>query len=142
MVNTTKPKMGAEYYVPNVISNANSLNKVAGLIWHDDEFDNNIFELGYSFPTYQEAYDATESLKFALKWHFLSINAGEPDNEWNGLNQHFFPSWDYTENRVITRIADAVKVPCVTFPSLSSLLTAEKILGMENVKKYILGVKE
>lgn len=142
MVNTTKPKIGTEHYIPKVLGNPKGHDNAYSLIWDDDEFDNNILELGYSFPTYQEACNAAESLKFALKWHFLSINAGEPDNEWNGLNQHFFPSWDYTENRIITRIADAVKVPCVTFPSLSSLLTAEKILGTENVKKYILGVKE
>lgn len=100
------------------------------------------WELGNCFPTEEEAEEEATRRKMLVKWKRLSIEAGEEDNPWDGRNLHWAVSWD-CEGKCFHYFAyENCKYPISHFPSSDSLKAAIAELGEENVKKYILGVKE
>lgn len=131
-----KPKTGDVYYLLSTDGGI-AKNTVYSL------YDERAYAMGNAFPTREEAEFERERRKFLKKWKDLSNESGEAKNEWDGKNRHWFCHYYVTENKIIND--DCIccyKDECTYFATKESLERAIIALGEENVKRYILGVKE
>lgn len=131
-----KPKYHYTYY---------TINKHGNIIyqtWSNDEYDIGAYELGNVFRTKEGAEEELNRRKILTKWKRLSIEAGEDKNPWDGNNEHFFMYFDVVRDKLITKSFVAVHMASIFFPSEESLENAITEIGEDNVKKYILGIKE
>lgn len=110
--------------------------------WCDCGEDKERYECGNCFRTREEAEEEVTRRKMVTKWERLSIEAGEGENEWDGGHIHWTAYYGHYDNKVMTCSGEWCKYTDIYFPTKESLLDAIKELGEENVKKYILGVRD
>lgn len=110
--------------------------------WDDCEVDNKRYECGTCFKTEKEAEEELTRRKMLTKWKRLSVEAGEEENEWNGANIHRYPFFNVVTRDIACNSNTSHRHGDIYFPTEESLLAAIKELGEENVKKYILGVRD
>lgn len=110
--------------------------------WYDDVPCTNLFEIGNVFPTLEAAEEELTRRKMLTKWERLSIESGEDENPLDSTNGH----WSVCYNHLTKKLNFSAVVHCkyeeVYFPTKESLLAAIEELGEDNVKRYILGVKD
>lgn len=110
--------------------------------WYDIDDDKGAYEINNVFHTYEEAEEELTRRKMLAKWKRLSIEAGEGENKWNGENDHWMIGYSHSLSEVQTlRLIDC-KYSEVCFPTKKSLLAAIEEIGEDNVKRYILGVRD
>lgn len=131
-----KPTLGERFYV------ISSYGVLDCRTWYDDAFCTNLFEIGNVFPTLDAAEEELTRRKMLTKWKRLSIEAGEGENEWNGKNDHWIISYSYAFSELKTLRVVFRKYSEVCFPTKKSLLAAIEEIGEDNVKRYILGVRD
>lgn len=124
-------------YVVNVWSSSVTRGDV-----YMDEYLQRVDELGLWFPTREEAEEEITRLKMLTKWKHLSIEAGEADNPWDGKRWHWTVAWDSVDRSFYYQRYGCTVYATTFFPTVKSLKAAIAELGEDNVKKYILGVKE
>lgn len=129
-----KPQIGDTYY----FIDGSSANYST---WDDDFIDRDWFAIGNCFQTKEEAEEALIKIQMQTKWKQMSLEAGEADNPWDRKHNHYFVEWD-TEDKKLDIDCNAIFFTQKTyFPTEESLEAAITELGEENIKKYILGVK-
>lgn len=131
-----KPTLGERFYV------ISSYGVLDCRTWYDDAFCTNLFEIGNVFPTLDAAEEELTRRKMLTKWKRLSIEAGEGENEWSGENDHWEIGYSHLTSELETYHLTNCKYSEVYFPTKESLLAAIEEIGEDNVKRYILGVKD
>ena len=130
-----KPKDGQGYYT---IFNG----EICNYYWNGVSFDEQAFAVGDVFLTREEAVEELERRKILTQWKRLSVEAGEEENPWDANNCHWYVFYKSNLKEIDIDFYSEFNLGIVYFPSLESLENAIQIIGEENVKKYILGVKE
>lgn len=110
--------------------------------WAGFEADKERYECGNCFASLKEAEEELARCKMLAKWKRLSVEAGEEENEWNGDNTHWAAYYTYYGNKIDTYGDQCCRDRNIYFPNEKSLFDAIKELGEENVKKYILEVRD
>ena len=131
-----EPKEGEKYWF------LNSWSEVKEVTYFDDTLSKRLLAFGNLFPTREAANEERKRKVMIARWKRLSIEAGEDDNSWDGEHHHWAVSWDYRGKRFQYFAYESSKYMNHHFPSADSLKAAIAELGEENVKKYILGVRE
>ena len=132
-----KPTLGERFYV---ISTCGTLDCRT---WQDDVPCTNLFEIGNVFPTLDAAEEEVTRRKMIAKWKRLSIESGEDENQWDNTNKHWSVCYNYRNNELDSGTnLHSYKYEETYFPTEDSLLVAIKELGEDNVKRYILGVRD
>ena len=111
------------------------------MTWYDVSADNYLYSIGEVFKTAEEADEEEKRRKILIQWKRLSIEAGEEENEWNRKNKHFCVMYDLVDKALRIEYRFSSSNGSSYFPSMKSIKNAIEIVGEENVKKYILGVK-
>lgn len=131
-----KPRNGEEYFSIGICDN------VLHQVWKEDCFDRSSFEIGNVFKTKDEAEEEIKRRKILAKWKQLSVESGEEDNPWDSNNGHHLVSFNVKEKLLRRSEVYNIHYCGIYFKTAKSLEDAIKEIGEENVKKYILGVKE
>lgn len=108
-------------------------------------YDNRLsinYELGNLFPTKEAAEEELKRRKIIKRWKDLSIESGEEDNPWDGKCVHYYAYFDYSKGSIEITNAWVCRCKEAYFTSSKSIKEAITEIGKENVKKYILNVKE
>lgn len=113
-----------------------------GFSVNSTHLDDTCYEIGNAFQTKEEAEEEITRRKIIAKWKRLSIEAGEDDNEWDTDNIHWYCYYSHAFKKPECAYCQNVKDSSVFFPTRESLIEAISIIGEDNVKKYILGIKE
>lgn len=129
-----RPECGECYYY------INACGAVCASRWTEVGLDNECYDIGNVFRTKEEAAEEVKRRKILAKWKRLSIESGEASNEWNKKNEHWFVFFLY--NKIEVTFGIAIKSEATYFQTKESILNAIEDIGEENVKKYILGIKE
>lgn len=131
-----KPEIGEHYYI--VCSDGT----ITITPYTDSSYQKDVYNFGNMFPSLEEAKEESECRKILTKWKRLSIESGENENEWNGVNTHWFCYYHYSNGKIYTDAYTTCKYASTYFSTEKSLLDAIAEIGEDNVKKYILDIKE
>lgn len=132
-----KPESGEKYFT------LTGRGEVIDLYWFSGSEDIDRFEIGNVFPTREVAEEEVTCRKMLTKWKRLSIESGEDENPWNNINGHWTVCYNYYAKEIdSSAVFQNCKYEEVYFSTKDSLLTAIKELGEDNVKRYILGVRD
>lgn len=112
----------------------------------DDAYAGNIISnqrwlIGNCFPTKEAAQEEVTRREMLTRWKRLSIEAGEEENPWDEISDHWFVFYDCGMQSLMHSTYCIVRTGDIFFPTKESLTAAIAELGEENVKKYILGVE-
>ena len=99
-------------------------------------------EYGLLFQTREEAEFEVRRRKILKHWKDLSIESGEEENPWDGENQHWVATYDYYSRDVVCDAHMVFRTSDIYFSSKMKIISAIEEIGEENVKKYILNIKE
>lgn len=110
--------------------------------WNNSASDINRWDVGNVFHTQEEAAEEAKRRRILTEWKRLSIESGENENEWNGDNNHFCVYYNYSGGKLTVDCWYEQKRTEIYFATKESLLNAISEIGIPNVKKYILGIKE
>ncbi len=130
-----RPREGESYY------RMNHAGDVWLGTWTNHKYDIAAYEIGNCFQTEEEAEEKVEELKVKAKWKRLSIESGEEENEWDGINLHWMCSYSYDSNGSKCISWTSHRYADIYFATKESLKNAIKEIGEDNVKRYILGIK-
>lgn len=129
------PKYGEHYWFVEG-------SKVFDGLWCNQQYDKDRYAYGEIFKTKEEAEEEAVRRKMIAKWKMLSIEAGEDENEWNNINRHWAVRYSYENQDVEIIYVTYNRHSDFYFPSWDSISNAVYTLGKDNIKKYILGVKD
>lgn len=132
-----KPETGNFVYV---ITADNTINRFT--YKETNNYDRMAYNIGNLFSTNDAAEEEAKRRKIIKRWKDLSIESGEEDNPWNADNAHFKVVYNVTDKEIRTYPITFNRDQSVCFRTKQSILDAIKEIGEENVKKYILNVKE
>ena len=111
--------------------------------WLNKIDDKEAYAIGNCFRTEEEIKEEITRRKMLKRWKDLSIESGEDDNPWDGNSLHWYAYLDYFHGECLACFGSKYDRYDITyFPTRKACEEAIKELGKENVKKYILGVKE
>lgn len=99
------------------------------------------YEQGNIFSSKDRAEFESRRRKFLKRWKDLSIASGEPENKWNGKNQHWYCYCNTYFKTICFEYIGSCKGENTYFATKESLKNAVAEIGEENVKRYILGVR-
>ena len=102
----------------------------------------NIYNIGNIFPTPEAAKEELKRRKILKRWKDLSIESGEEENPWDGRHNHWYISYGISTKRLVCYSCANEYYEGSFFASKESLQAAVKEIGEDNVKKYILNIKE
>lgn len=124
-----QPINGEKYYYIDEIG-------IAEAKWDDDPYqDIFLYEIGNLFRTEEEVEEEIQRRKILRQWEVLAIASGKKDNEWGGWTCYYSPRINKIK---IEGVIAPGKDANIYFATPESLLNAIKIIGEENIKKYIL----
>lgn len=101
-----------------------------------------MYRLGLWGESESGVNEAVKTLEMQTKWKRLSIEAGEEENPWDGKKCHWHCYTDVCGGELHFSFAALYRANGIYFPTEASLKAAIAELGEDNVKKYILNVKE
>lgn len=130
-----KPEYGKQYWY---IGWAGYVQSGA---WLNNSDQKDTYAIGNCFRTREEAEEEVTRRKMLKRWKDFSILSGEDDNPWDGTSKHYCACLNEEDN---VRVAYVMCVHDANtfFATRKACEEAVEELGEENVKKYILGVKE
>lgn len=131
-----KPEMNEKYWA--VIIDGS----IVFHLWKNDYFDNGVYNIGNCFRTEEEAKEEVTRLKMLKRWKDLSIDSGEEDNPWDGNTTHWYVFVSSYDKQICLGLVSGVCDANIFFPTKEACEAAVNELGEDNVKKYILGIKE
>ena len=101
-----------------------------------------LYEAGELFPTKELCKEHHKERIYKERWKRLSVESGEDENPWDGSNGHWCVAYS-VENECL-RICSIyyTKDNNVYFSSCEAAENAIKEIGEDNVKRYVLGIKE
>lgn len=106
------------------------------------DFHINKYEEGEYFPTKELCIEHHKEKIYKEQWRRLSIESGEDKNPWDGHHNHWYVWYDPRNSRLNIGALSYIKDANVHFVSYEAAENAIKEIGEENVKRYILGIKE
>ena len=131
-----KPELGDQFYI--ILSNGDVFKQA----WDGGPNDEHFYLIGNIFRTKEEAKEEVERIKLLTQWKHLSVEAGEDENPWDSDKRHWYVYYDYGLKILDMSFNDTFNSGKVYLPSVKSLKNAIETVGEENVKRYVLGVKE
>ena len=131
-----------EYFY--IITEPTSEKTIGRKKWENNGRDRYAYEHGNAFRDYDEAQFELDRQFYATKWKRLSILAEESVNPLDFLKEsdvhcHYYIVFDGKNLKILYTFFEK-EGTC--FPSYESIEEAIKEIGEENIKKYILGIKE
>ena len=132
-----KPKDGEKIYLmrPN--------GTICSAVYHCIETcGDRIYDLGNLFPTEEAVKEEAKRRQILKRWKDLSIESGETENHWDCKSQHWFISCRVSSKQITYYSTAYEYYEGVFFASKESAEAAVKEIGEDNVKKYILNIKE
>jgi hypothetical protein len=103
---------------------------------------NEHYALGNIFPTQEAAEDEVKRRRILKRWKDLSIESGEEENAWDGSNVHYKVFYEVRKKCIDITSVYGYLEEGVHFTSEESIQAAIKKIGEDNVKRYILNIKE
>lgn len=131
-----KPLIGETYYF--LFSEGDVAKDLGGF----NPVVQNRYALGNCFRTKEEAQFEANRLKVLAQWKRLSIESGEADNPWDNKHEHYYVFYEYKSGKLLYNNNRITQCTNVHFASEKAIENAIKVVGEENIKRYILGVKE
>lgn len=110
--------------------------------WDDDDNDKKLYAQGQVFRTKEEAEEEIIRRKTLKRWKDLSIESGENNNPWDGECFHHHVVWNYSTSSIHITPVTLTRDNSAYFATRDALIDALHEIGKENVKKYILNIKE
>lgn len=110
--------------------------------WDDDDADKALYVQGQVFRTKEEAEEEITRRKILKRWKDLSVKSGENNNPWDGKSFHYQVVWNYDMSDVHIATVLRIRNNSSYFPTRNALIDAMREIGKENIKKYILNIKE
>ena len=107
----------------------------------NDTQDNKYAE-GELFPTEELCEERHYEKVYKEKWKRLSIESGEDKNPWDGDHAHWYVSYNVANECLRMGPSYHTTDANVYFSSYEAAEKAIKELSEDNVKRYILGIKE
>lgn len=109
---------------------------------HLDSYLCKVYELGNLFSTQEAAKEDIKRRKILKRWKDLSVESGETENPWDCKSQHWFISCRVSSKQITYYSTAYEYYEGVFFSSKESAEAAVNEIGEDNVKKYILNIKE
>ena len=133
-----KPATGQMTYVITADNNVDDLR------YNDSHnYDHEAYEIGNIFPTKEAAKEEAKRREILKRWKDLSIESGEEEKLWDNKHMHYAVYYSYGRKQVDITYHSHYRFESTTyFATEASLNAAIKEIGAENVKKYILNIKE
>ena len=118
-------------------------NEPAQTIYSDDNNTHkNKYAVGELFPTKELCIEHHKEKVYKERWKRLSIESGEDKNPWDGNHKHWYVSYNVRSESLVRTAFSLTKDNNVYFSSYEDVKDAIKEVGKDNVKRYILGIKE
>lgn len=128
-----KPKEGEAYW------SIDSCGQVMYDIWHNYLIDSMRYKIDNCYKTEEEAEFVAEKLKVIAELKEFA----EPKNRvWDGMNYHYYFSFDYQTNKVVLDVNWQTKRSHIYFESKAKARQAINAVGEKRIKKYYLEVEE
>lgn len=127
-----KPKTGERYW------SISMEGAILSYVWDNNYFDNKLYDVDNVFRE-EEAREEVIRRKMLKRWKDLSIESGEDGNPWDGNSFHWYAYLD--EDNVRISCLDSTHDANIFFQTREACEAAIGELGKDNVKKYILGIK-
>lgn len=142
---TTKPKEGQIVFTPVFTIDDNEHEMVHALVYHD-KYCETLFIHGLLYESSSACLKASQRLSKASKWHFLreeAIKLAEKEDIHMGRQGGFYAVWDHFHNTIDIEYSPMhLTFPMLLWPSRELLFNAISIFGLDNYKKYILGMED
>lgn len=142
---TTKPKEGEIVFTPVFTIDDNEHEMVHALVYHD-KYCETLFIHGLLYESSSACLKASQRLSKASKWHFLREQAIELAKKENGYTERqggFYAVWDEFNGAIVIQYSPMhYNLPVLLWPSKELLFNAISVLGLDNYKKYILGMED
>lgn len=100
------------------------------------------YEAGELFSTKELCEEHQKERIYKEKWKRLSIESGEDKNPWDGDHAHWYVSYSVANECLRMGPSYHTTDANVYFSSCEAAENAIKEIGEDNVKRYILGIKE
>ena len=139
--NKSKSKVWKPTHKRETYYSIKGTGNVVTYVWNDDDMDAKIYEIGNCFRTQTEAEEEVTRLKMLKYWKDLSIESGEDENPWDTYQYHFYVGYQHDIGQLRICSSKITQYESVCFKSENACRAAIKELGEDNVKKYILGIK-
>lgn len=94
------------------------------------------------YKTEQEAQEAAKEMVIRELFKRRSIEAGEPENKWSPSNYHWYVYFSKSDGLAYRCVSCAYIDGTIYFPTRETLHATVQELGADNIKRYLLNVKE
>lgn len=101
-----------------------------------------LYEAGEFFPTRELCREHQKERIYKERWKRLSIESGEDENPLDGVHEHWYVYYDVSHKCLSIDAICYMKSADVCFSSYEDAKDAIKEIGEDNVKRYVLGIKE
>ena len=98
--------------------------------------------IGELYPTENDAIEGRKRKIFQAEWKRLAEESGEPNRAWDDSNYHWRAYYSALACEVRVSYHTNSREEATYFASKDAVQRAIRIIGDENVKQYILGVRE
>lgn len=132
-----KPKKGQQYFY------LGGMGEIHACLWTDSHGDDLRYLLNNVFRTENDAIECQKKIKFQARFkNFVEERTEELD--WGNDNQFkYYLYYNHVDKKISIASAWVCKTQGVIYASLERILRdAVKEIGEENIKKYVLEVKE
>lgn len=137
---STKPK--EKYEHGQWVWYINSDGTINRCPWSGSEWQRWYDSIGALYLTENDAIEDRKRKIFQAEWKRLAEESGEANNPWDDQHPHYFAYYALNPNEVRVCFNQNTHQEETYFASEQAVKSAIRTLGVDNVKEYILGVKE